>query len=226
MKIAFITIATNKYVSFAQNLYQSLCKYKNNLNIEFICFTNSKNHEQFNTIPVTHIPFPIISLMRYHYYYSQYNLLNSYDYIFHIDCDMEIVDDLDDTFLSERTTVIHPSYFYPNINNNSFPYDRNSNSQAYIPYNAGKSYYQNCFQGGDAKLFLEMCDILQKKIEHDLRNNYIALWHDESYMNKYMLENPPQLELSPIYAQPEGWNSFGKTKILHKFKNNIEIRSI
>lgn len=226
MRIAFLTIATNKYSSFVKNLYDSLQKYKNNINIELICFSNNITNSQFQTVPITHVPFPLISMMRYHYYSSQSSLLSYYDYLYHIDCDMEIMSNLDDAFIGDNVCVIHPSYYSNNLSNLSFPYDRNPNSQAYVPQGVGNRYYQNCFQGGSSKNFLTMCDVLQKRTEHDLRNNYIALWHDESYMNRYMVENPPTIELPPTYAQPEGWQSYGETKILHRSKNHNDIRSI
>jgi hypothetical protein len=69
-----------------------------------------------------------------------------------------------------------------------------------------------------------MCNILRNRIEEDLRKNYIALWHDESYMNRYMIENPPTTILSPVYAQPQNWASFGRTKIMHVDKNHLEVR--
>jgi hypothetical protein len=137
-----------------------------------------------------------------------------------------LINNLSEEFLGERVCVIHPSYTNPRFPCEQFPYDRNNKSNAFIPHGIGSRYYQNCFQGGDGKQFLEMCKTLQARIESDLRNNYIALWHDESYMNRYMVEHPPTKELPPTYAQPEHWPSFGPTKILHRDKNHTEIRSI
>lgn len=232
MRIAFLTIATNKYTHFAQDLYNSINIYRNNYPIDLICFTNKADSfsqsglTKLQTIDTNHIPFPMISLLRYHYYASQAKLLSWYDYIYHIDCDMLLTDYLSDEFLGERVCVIHPSYTHPQFPSQQFPYDRNEKSGAFIPYGYGDRYYQNCFQGGSSNEFVTMCKTLQIRIEQDLRNNYIALWHDESYMNRYMAENPPTKELPPTYAQPENWPSFGSTKILHRDKNHTEIRSI
>lgn len=232
MRIAFLTIATNKYTYFAQNLYRSISTFRNDFVIDLICFTNkpeqfsSINNTKLHLIQTTHVPFPMISLLRYHYYAEQEKLLSWYDYIYHIDCDMELLSNLTDEFLGERVCVIHPSYTSSSFPKQQFPYDRNKDSDAFIPYGYGNRYYQNCFQGGSRNNFLDMSKTLRHRIEKDLRNNYIALWHDESYMNRYMVENPPTKELPPTYAQPENWPSFGPTKILHKDKNHTEIRSI
>jgi hypothetical protein len=69
-----------------------------------------------------------------------------------------------------------------------------------------------------------MCNILKNKIETDLRKNYIALWHDESYMNRYMLDAPPSLVLSSEYAHFHLYDCGPKKKIIHLDKNHLEMR--
>jgi histo-blood group ABO system transferase len=232
MKIAFVTIATNKYIKLAENLLDSIGQYgfsDKNIKTDLFVFSNipqifelKNGRTKVKGITTTHVPFPLISLLRYHYY-SSCNELENYDYIFHIDCDMELKDTLEESILSERVCVSHPG-FVQIKDNMAYPYDRNKLSNAYVSFGNGEAYYQNCFQGGTAKEFLNMCSILKNRCEEDLRKNYIALWHDESYMNRYMVENPPTLVLPPTYAQPENWPSFGATKIIHLDKNHLEMR--
>ena len=42
--------------------------------------------------------------------------------------------------------------------------------------------------GGKTIDFLKMSDLLEKNIDIDEKNNYIAIWHDESHLNKYINE--------------------------------------
>lgn len=233
MKIAFLTIATNKYIGYAENLLETLNNFafKNSkYQIDLFVFTNipelfKNKFSRINThgIITTHVPFPLISLLRYHYYSSCESLTN-YDYLYHIDCDMLLQDNIGEDILGESVCVMHPGYYGYNMSPNNFPYDRTDGSNAYVQPGLGKHYYQNCFQGGSGPKFLNMCRILRDRVEEDLRKNYIALWHDESYMNRYMVDNPPTVILSPIYAQPQNWQSFGPTKILHVDKNHLEMR--
>lgn len=232
MKIAFVTISTNKYIQYAENLLESMHEYafaNTQHQVDFFIFTNipelfKNRFGRINSIGVhlSHVPFPLISLLRYHYY-SSCQTLKDYDYIYHIDCDMIVKDTIGSEILGHRVCVSHPSMasFQTNL---SFPYDRNINYNAGVKFGEGTHYYQNCFQGGEGKEFLNMCNILKNRCEEDLRKNYIALWHDESYMNKYMIENPPSVVLPPTYAQPQSWPSFGETKIMHIDKNHLEIR--
>lgn len=232
MKIAFVTIATNKYISYAENLLESMNKFafadtKSKVSLFVFSnmsqlFKNRLGRVATKGVNITHVPFPLISLLRYHYY-SECTELNDYDYIFHIDCDMIFKSDVSEEILSKRTCVSHPG-MVSFKNKNSYPYDKNPVSNAYVSDEAGKHYYQNCFQGGEKEEFLSMCKLLRNRCEEDLRKNYIALWHDESYMNRYMVENEPTLVLPPTYAQPESWPSFGETKILHVDKNHLKMR--
>ena len=36
-----------------------------------------------------------------------------------------------------------------------------------------------------------MAEILADRVSKDLENDVIALWHDESQMNRYLIDNPP-----------------------------------
>lgn len=231
-KIAFITVATRKYIDFAVKLKDSIESFaftNSNDEVSFIVFSDipkvfNKKSKRVNCkgVMTTHIPFPLISLMRYNYY-SDYEELNNYDYIYHIDCDMEIKSAIGDDIIGERVCVEHPGFF--NVrNNHAFPYERNVDSRAFVNFGEGQVYYQNCFQGGSKSEFINMCNILKQNIFDDLKRNKIALWHDESHMNRYMIDNPPSLVLPPTYAQPQFWQSFGETKIIHLDKNHDQIR--
>jgi histo-blood group ABO system transferase len=232
MKIAFATIATNKYVNYAIDLLKSLENYafKNTMHdVTLVVYTNNKeifkevvSCVKLKCVDITHVPFPLISLLRYHYYTATDELKN-YDYVYHIDCDMVLQSHIGEEIFGDRVCVEHPG-FYKNTNNVTFPYDRNPISNAFVKLGFGLQYYQNCFQGGVSSEFFSMSISLRNRIEEDLRKNYIALWHDESYMNRYMVDNPPSKVLPPTYAQPQGWSSYGETKILHIEKNHTEVR--
>lgn len=225
-KIGFFTIATNDYIKYAINLAKSLDAYAkfNSLDVELVIFSNKKdidiktNNIKIKYVHVSHVPFPMISIFRYEYYLA-YENIEEYDYIYHIDCDMKLVSNVGEEILSKRVCVKHPGMFVAFKAPNDFPYERNPKSTAYIPEGSGSSYFQNCFQGGEKVEFINMCKVIQKYTETDLKRNYIPFAHDESYMNKYMIDNPPTLELPPTYAQPQLWRPFGDVKIIHICKD-------
>lgn len=232
MKIAILTIATNKYISLLPKLIDSIEKKIKFEDVTLFVFTDSDDKHLSNKIKVinhkiTHVPHPLGTMMRYNYYMELEEILRNYDYIYHLDCDMIVNAEIGEEILSERVVVLHPG-FYENKNPHTFTYDRNSSSNAFVSYSEslmGVRYYQNCFQGGSSTEFINMSNKIIKWIEEDLRKNIIVLWHDESYMNRYMINNKPTLELNPGYAYPEKWNIPFEKKIIHLEKKHTEIRS-
>lgn len=107
-----------------------------------------------------------------------------------------------------------------NLLPDEFSYDRNPKSQAYIPFGQGEKYFQGGLQGGTRKAFLEACKILNRAVEIDRENGVIALWHDESHWNKFLLGRQDIKILSPAYLFPEGCDSPITPKIIVLDKNN------
>jgi hypothetical protein len=101
---------------------------------------------------------------------------------------------------NEFSAVIHPGYYLANVD--GLPYERNPKSLAHIPFGEGKNYYQGCLYGGWKDKFVEMCNLLSKDVDEDVRNGIIASVIDESYMNRYFI-NKNIFEISPVYAYPE-----------------------
>ena len=151
--------------------------------------------------------------------------LKQYDYVYHIDSDMKMVSTIGKEILGQRVCIDHPGYFDNNKILN-YPYDRTPGFNAYVPYDEinQKKYYQNCLQGGSSAEFIKMAETIKIWLNDDIRQNFIPIWHDESYMNRYMIDNPPDVILSPSYAYPEHWQVPVEKKIIHLHKNHYEIR--
>ena len=97
-------------------------------------------------------------------------------------------------------------------------------STAYISPVEKLVYYAGGFNGGKARFFLEMSAKIDRNIKKDLEYGIIAKWHDESHLNKYLMDHPPSIELSPAYCYPESWNLKYEKKLLALDKNHKEIR--
>ena len=144
------------------------------------------------------------------------------DYIYFCNANLLINEPIDETILptneNKMVGVNHPGQYM--LHNTEFTYERNPKSSAYIPLGEGKYYYQGCFFGGTKDAFLEMSKQLQKDIDEDLSNDIIAIWHDESHLNKYFLNNSPKL-LDPSYANPETFNIPFPKRIIQIDKNKL-----
>ncbi|BEV35480.1 hypothetical protein [Synechococcus sp. M16CYN] len=225
--IGWLVIGTNRYLSLALSCLESIqAHYSGALHSRFILFTDRPqvcSHSWVEVIDVPHEPFPGISLQRYHHFYRHANRLVDCDYLFYVDADMAFVD-VGDEILGRRVVVTHPAFV--NTQSVDCPFDRNPACRAQIPIEYQGPYFQNCFQGGERTDFLRMSRRLARRIRADLRSGVMPLWHDESHMNRYMLEYPPTRMLHPGYAYPEWWRGFSyPRRIISVKKNNQVLRA-
>jgi len=61
-------------------------------------------------------------------------------------------------------------------------------------------------------------------VDEDMDKNLIAVWHDESHYNRYLIDTPPTHILSPSYCYPESWRLPFEKKLLALDKNHREMR--
>jgi histo-blood group ABO system transferase len=75
---------------------------------------------------------------------------------------------------------------------------------------------------------MSMAEVIANRVNKDIENGVTALWHDESHMNRYLIDNPPKLELSPSYCYAEefyGTDYPYEPKIIALKKNHNELRT-
>jgi len=82
--------------------------------------------------------------------------------------------------------------------------------------------------GGKSQEFLAVIEELKKRIDEDRKQGIIAIYHDESHINKYAYENPGYKLLPPSYCYPEGWKMPFKKNIMvlekSKYFNVLELK--
>ena len=211
MKILILTIATNKYIQFVERLYDNIeDKFLNGHEIQGLLFTEHdvETSDNIKVSQIDHEPWPMPTLKRYNYFVKEKDYISQFDYCYYFDVDMGIVSEVGDEVLSDLVATLHPyQSFYPKEQRT---YDRNPKSLAYVPAGQeGELYYAGGFNGGSTKRFMEMAEVLADRVTKDLENDVIALWHDESQMNRYLIDNPPTLSLTPSYcfAEEQMYNS-------------------
>jgi hypothetical protein len=97
-------------------------------------------------------------------------------------------------------------------------FDRNPESTAYIPEGEGSIYVAGGLNGGKTGEYLAMIHELKNRTEQDIQKKVIARYHDESQINRYLLDmmkTGKQFKLlSPAYCYPEGWKIPFQDKII------------
>ena len=86
--------------------------------------------------------------------------------------------------------------------------------------NSGEHYYQGGLIGGESKAYIELLEQCSLMTETDLKRNITARWHDESYLNKYLLDKQIKI-LSTEYGRPQEWTVPPTPKIIFRDKNTI-----
>jgi len=231
MKICILTIATNKYIQFVERLYNNLEEnFLNGHELECLLFTEHdvETSDNVKVSKIDHEPWPMPTLKRYNYFVKEKEFISKFDYCYYFDVDMGIVEKVGDEVLGDLVATMHPyQSLYPK---ESRSYDRNPNSLAFVPPGEeGENYYAGGFNGGKTECFLKMAEVIADRVNQDLEKDVIALWHDESQMNRYLIDNPPTLSLTPTYCFAEEQmgnpNYPYEPKIIALKKNHNELRS-
>ncbi|OUM61769.1 glycosyltransferase family 6 protein, partial [Piromyces sp. E2] len=193
--IAILYICTGKYDVFWKEFYESVEeKFIPHMKKDYFVFTDSKDiykkeNDNVHIIKQKNLGWPGNTLYRFHMFLSQKEKLQNYKYIFFMNANIICNFGVGEEFLPKDEGLLfvqhHAYYKAPNT---KFSYERNSNSTAYIPMGQGKYYVCGGVNGGRAKEYLHMCEVLKSRIDEDDKNDVVAVWHDESHINKYLLE--------------------------------------
>lgn len=210
MRIGIIYIATGVYAEFWKEFYPT-CEC-------FFCMDVQKGYEVFTDSP------KLLSMKIHNIYLHPIEdrgfivnvsskskficaiapeLEQKYDYIFYLNGNYKFVEPIvsreilsgpENNYLTALSFDIYKSKSPENL-----PYDRNPHCHAYIPFGQGTSYYQGGFYGGRTKEMLLLSRWCASRIEEDLSKKIIALYHDESYLNRYLLSYHPR-KLNEVYG--------------------------
>tara|TARA_R110002012_G_scaffold64648_3_gene169841 strand:- start:156 stop:845 length:690 start_codon:yes stop_codon:yes gene_type:complete len=217
MKIAILNIATNNYKLFLNDLHDSIEKYflTDYKKTYFVWSddTSYKFKQNVHHIKIDAQGYPGDTLFRYHYFLMAKKELLEYDYVFYLDADMKIVDYVNNEIITDLLGIQHPG-FWEQTKKSGTPESR-TKSTAYVDPNNIIQYCCGGFNGGSSRTFLKMSETIAKNINIDAEKDIIAVWHDESHLNKYFSDHTPTKILDCGYCAPESaWDIPFAKKIL------------
>ena len=231
-KFWILYICTWKYDVFRKEFYNSCENYLLTdweFEKHYFVWTDSDKIKWSDRIHIFHqenLWRPDNTLKRFHIFLSQEKELEKMDYLFFFNANLEIKQPIWEEILPKgKNTIVvtkHPWYF--NKNNKQYPYDRNLKSTAFIKKWEWSYYVAWWLNWGTSYSFLKMGKDLARNIDIDKDNWVIALWHDESQLNRYIydLEMNAHKEdftlLPPSYLYPEWWDFSFPCKILIRDK--------
>lgn len=232
--VAILYICTGEYVVFWKEFYESYERFfLNECEKTYFVFTDyQKSYFDLPNVEVIYqekLGWPYDTLMRFAIFSRVENKLKEFDYIFFMNANMKCVANItEEEFLPEKEALLfvqHPAFY--NKNRKHFTYERNRRSTACVKKNEGNYYICGGVNGGRADAYIKLIQTLKSNIEKDLENKMIAVWHDESHINRYMIDHDNYRILGPSYCYPEGWKLPVPPKILVREKSNyIDVGKI
>lgn len=242
MEVNLLIIATNKYTCFLNDLLDSA--YQNFLKddkVTYHIFTDQvheinyllEHKEYYRHIivhEIEHKPYPYTTLYRFHFFKKYKKKLGNPDAHFYVDADCKFeLPITKDEIISSRTAVQHCGYV-----GERGTYETNPESSSYVAENEGDTYFGGGFWGFQNDEFWKLVDTAIKMIDSDEKKGIVPVWHDESVLNRYLIDNLPTKILTPSFHYPENhqhiqgkWLRAGlsfECKVLLLNKNHNELR--
>ncbi len=226
MRVALSVIATGKYTRFLCGLlgtaYEFFCPGHD---VRILVFSDSavpKHHQNTIVIPTPHEPWPGPTLHRYRTMLRAADTLEGCDYVYYLDVDSRFVRPVGEEVFGDLAATVH--YGFCEAPRRQWTYETRYASRAHVaPAERGRHYYCGGFQGGRAGIYLAAMRSMAAAIDDDERRGITACWHDESHWNRYLIDHPPDVELSHDYMCPEPWRP-DTQRIVIVGKNNGEMR--
>jgi histo-blood group ABO system transferase len=216
--------ATGRYVAFVPPLLKSAGRFLlAGHDVRPFVFTDALEMPGVTLCRWAHRPWPDGALLRYHAYWGARGALQRCEYILAMDADMLFVGAVGTEVLSDLTATQHPGFL-----DKRGTYETRPESRAYVGPQEGRRYYCGAFVGGRSDEFLSLARRISRAIDLDRSEGLVAVWHDESHLNRQLIDTPPAKVLSPAYCTPEGCDWFTPTepaRVLALAKNHAEFQA-
>jgi histo-blood group ABO system transferase len=225
-KIGVLVIATAKYRRYIKPLLASIRRnFLVGHDVTVFLYTdgNIRPAPDLRVIPVVHSAWPGMAIRRHAIFNEHAAAFEEMDYLFYLDADMRVIGKVGEEFLGDLVAVIHPGFH--DQSRERFTYEKRAESTACIQPWEGTRYFCSAVQGGTRQHFLAAVSQMAAQIEADSARGVTAVWHDESHWNRYLIDRPPTLVLSPSYCwYPDGRSAEFEGRIAVVLKDAAEVR--
>lgn len=231
MTIAILYICTGKYPVFWSDFYLS-CEqnFIPAIKKKYLVFTDSsslafeKTNGNIRKIFQKDLGWPDNTLKRYHLFLNYCDLWQDCDYVFFFNANLVFQQEITAAEIlpgptEQLVAVQHPGFF--NKTRKKFTYETDPQSAAFIPADRGRYYFAGGLNGGRTAAFRKAAETMRDSINRDAERQLVAIWHDESHWNKYLLDRSDLKILSPAYLYPAGWRLPFTPKILLRDKTKF-----
>lgn len=220
--IAILYICTGNYLVFWKNFYESAeALLLPEVEKHYFVFTDAteifmQESARVHRVYQQALRWPLPTLYRFRFFKSIAAQLEAFDYVyfFNANCRVDSLISSADFLPGDDEALVvtqHPGFW--DKPREAFTYETNSASAAYIAPAEGTRYVAGGLNGGRAMQYLEYINQCDAWTNADLAKGITALWHDESYLNRYIIGKKVKV-LDPGYLYAAGW-SLPFTKKIH-----------
>ena len=199
MKVAITFIGTNRYLDYLPKYYENIEKYfLPNTEKTILAFTDGELNDTPDNLKVyhqEHLEWPYITLKRFEIINKARAVIDNMDWLVFLDADaIPVTTITEEEFLKDKPLfgVHHPCHYLGMDPHTKAPgaYEQNPKCEAYVDVSKSLPpvYWQGCLWGGKVPHVCAMIDELEARVNRDLENDIVAVWHDESQLNRYFLE--------------------------------------
>ena len=214
LRVGFVTYATGPYNAFVWDLWRSIQEHAfTRHDVHLFVFTDDPaafgGQQNIHARHQDRVGWPFDSLGRHFLYLNHIDWFASVDFVLSIDSDALVVGTLDESMLGERVACLNAWYF--GLQRHEYTYETRRThanmpvSRAYIDKSEGRCYFAGGVFGGSVRGFRDILAQAVQLAQNDLnaRPPRVAIWHDESYLNRVFIDVPPTVVLAPNFMYPE-----------------------
>lgn len=216
LRIGFITYSTGPYNAFVEDLWRSINQHAfRDHEVHLFLFTDRAADSSFLPGGKVHkrqqerVGWPFDSMGRHFLFRDAKDWYNEMDYMISVDSDSILSGPLDSSMLGERIGAIQ-AWFYGHeksywTNDRRLTPVGTPYTHGYISDEAACCYFTGNLFGGSRTGFIEILEECTSLALLDLGSvpPRVALWHDETYLNRVFVDHPPTIVLKPNFMYPE-----------------------
>lgn len=217
--IAFLVVALGRYRSLVTDLIESLdaffCKPSGSdapraapLTWKVILFTSDDDSivprrlaDRVHVVQIRQRGWPHDSMQRPAVYLEHAELWEDADSVVSLDADLTLTAPVCAAWLVPSFAA-HVSWWYASPIQD-WTLERREASAARVRDEEAPAYLTGAIWGGSTEWFKGACEQLRARINKDARADVVAVWHDESHLNRLFADSWPTLILPPTFVWPE-----------------------
>lgn len=220
-KILVVYISTGLYNKMWNEFYNSISNFCPDSTKVIHRLTDEVYGNKVEQSLMTHIqhqPWPIVALMKFKYILHAMNLHEEerFDYVFYFNSNIYFKDNCpDNEFLCDRIVIPHNvGWDYLGHDPLKFTYGKEIDPKSKAHISGYYEYCQTCLFGGPWDMMKRFCTDCHEMTIYDLAHNRIPCFHDESYGNKWIYDNPLSVKIIS-----NNWCMDEKNKDLYGYPN-------